>query len=168
MGASGRQIAIWSSTAKQFARLSARERFLMLIMIIAAAIATYVLAVATPSEDSRVTLRQETEQANALNRRVEALGAIDADTTRPADPRPLPVLLAETAEDFDVTLSRLSERDAGVELEVASLPFDALVVWLHALMNTYGVIVESIEINRTLEPASVSARISFSTSLAGQ
>lgn len=157
-----------SVVTRLWSRLSMRERFLIYAMLVASAVAVHVFLVARPHEERRAALVSEAEQATRLLERVAALGAVDFTASEVADPRPVAVLLADTAAEFGISLSRLSERDNSVELEVATLSFEVLVRWLHELMNAYGVEVERLELTRSLEPGTISARLALSMEKTGQ
>ncbi len=148
--------------SKMTARLSSRERILLLVASITGAVAAFYVGVDRPSEARQASLLQAVEQATLLSQRLATLDVVNENPTTLPDPRSLAVLVSETADERNVVLSRLSERGSGVELEIASLPFEVLVGWLHALMNEYGAIVEAVEITREIEPATVSARVSLS------
>lgn len=162
-----KKIIGWSLFTRAWSRLSMRERFLIYAMVFSSTIAAHVFLVAQPHEERRAALVLEADQATRLIQRITQLGQLDHGDSKITDTRPLPVLVADTAEEFDVSLSRLSERDSSVDLEITSLSFDILAQWLHALMNTYAVEIESLEITRTLEPGTVSARFAVSASRSG-
>lgn len=168
MSGSRRIVSSASVVTRLWSRLSVRERFLIYTMLFAAAVAAHVFLVVRPHEERRAALEAEAEQATRLLERVAALGAVDITASEVTDPRPVAVLVADTAAELGISLSRLSERDNSVELEMATLSFEVLVRWLHDLMNVYGVEVERLELTRSLEPGMISARLALSMEKTGQ
>lgn len=151
-----------SNGRRTFARLTARERFLLLGGFIVVTAAWFHLAIQRPHHDLQAALLREADQADQLAARLGMMTSTDVGSARLVDPRPLPVLAVEVSGQFGVSLSRLSEREAVVDLETEPMTFELLVSWLHSLMNEYGVVVETIEITRQLEPGTVSARLTLS------
>ncbi|UWQ23149.1 type II secretion system protein M [Jannaschia sp. W003] len=140
------------------ARLNPRERVLVLGVLPAAALlAGWWLAWVPLAEARADALRQ------IAGYRAVALAASGTDAlpvpTAAADPRPLPVRVTASAEGFALPLRRIEPEGERLRLTVDAVPFEALLEWLAALEGEAGARLAAVEIDRRIEPGTVSARI---------
>ncbi|KAF0675835.1 type II secretion system protein GspM [Profundibacterium mesophilum] len=142
-------------------RLTARERLLLAAGAAALALFAAVQMVWLPLQERAAVHRGE------IAAYLELTAAARDAAARPARPAPPPPLepaasrVTRSAEAAGLTLTRLEPQAAGVTVLLAEARFAPLVDWLAALEAEDGLKVTAAEIDRRLEPGSVSARITL-------
>jgi general secretion pathway protein M len=76
-----------------------------------------------------------------------------------ADPRSLPVIVADTAAEAGLDLRRLQERDRTVSVQIDAAPADAVLLWIETLEQRGGLRLMAVTLTRLDAPGTVSATL---------
>lgn len=140
-------------------RLSARERLLVLVMLLLGVGAAVYGGLLVPQGEARTRAQAEIERFGAVARRIDAVGP--AFSPRAADTRPVPAIVAESARDSAIPIRRLESEGALTRLTLDEVGFEVLMTWLADLDTAHTIRVASIEMERSPEPGVVTARITL-------
>ena len=146
-----------------YARLSERERRIVLLGGIAAAVLLLLAIVLPLSRNiSQTRLRVTTKQADLafIQSAVPQLAAAGPGIGSAATGESLVVLIDSSARESGLGKSLSSSQptpDKGLRIRLDHVPFDALVAWLARLSQQHGVRVESAEIESAGEVGFVNA-----------
>ena len=140
---------------------SPRERVLLGAGLLAGAVYLAVTLVWQPLQEQRGAL------ADRIARHDRALSALAAQPALSAapndlaadDPRPLNIILTETAADFQIAIRRLEPEGQSAALTLDDAGFETVILWLDALEADQGLRLNSIELTRRPTPGTVSARL---------
>lgn len=139
---------------------SGRERLLLLILGAGLAAYLVVVAVAQPllaARDAALTRIGSHEVALAQLAALPEGGV----APRPADSRPVPAIVTETAPAFDLAIRRIEPEGNGARLVIEDAGFAEILTWIEALEREHGLRLAAIEIDRRPEPGIVSARLTL-------
>ena len=147
-----------------FGKLTLREQRIVLVALVLA-VAVLLLAVMLPL-DRKVTAAQQrvsTKQADLAWIRSVAprLSALHANAAL-AGGESLVVLVDRTARAAGIARGMTNSQVAGdgsLTLRLEQVPFDALVMWMAALVQQHGVHVSASTIDRTATAGVVSATV---------
>lgn len=128
----------------------------MVLLGVGAAIYSLVLV---PQQEARAQAAQQIERFETVSARLDSAGPMVA--ARPLDTRPVPAIVAESARDRAIPIQRLEPEGALTRLSLDTVGFDTLMLWLADLDTLHRVRVASIEMERQLEPGTVTARIAL-------
>ena len=141
-------------------RLSARERVLLLLMVLAGALAAGYALFWEPMAQARTAALNEIERTDRLAAQLapwrgEGLPAL------PVAAENLTAVVAETARDRGLSIRRLEPEEGGARVSLDETDFDDLLEWLTELQVDHAVRVAAIEIERRPEPGIVAARMTL-------
>jgi type II secretory pathway component PulM len=92
--------------------------------------------------------------------RVEAMQPGGGVSKRPANDQPLYLLVSNTAPSYGLEPPRTRMNGPnGVDVTVQNASFDALMAWLVALHDMYGVDVETVSITNARDPGLVNGNL---------
>jgi type II secretory pathway component PulM len=92
--------------------------------------------------------------------RIEATRGSEVVSNRRANDKPLYLLVSDTAPSFGLEQPRARMNGpSGVDVTVQNASFDALMAWLVALHDMYGVDVETVSITNAREPGLVNGNL---------
>ena len=138
-------------------RLTGRERALIAIALPLILIALAWRFAWMPLDAARQAAQAEIAAYRGI---IAAAATADAPAIAPpADPRPLATCVTATAEAAGLVLRRLEPEGDRLRLTVDAAPFAVLMDWIAALEERDGARVVAVEIDRRIEPGTVSARI---------
>jgi general secretion pathway protein M len=148
-----------------FYGLQMRERW---IVILGAAIAVAIILfgfVVRPLRAELVTLRAavDTKQRLLVDvARVEMAQPAGVASNRQGANQTLYVIIPTTASSYGLGNPRTRQNGpSGVDVTLQGVPFDAIVAWLVALHDTYGVDVENLSFTNAREPGLVNGQVSL-------
>jgi general secretion pathway protein M len=136
---------------------TARERVLIAILVLFAAVFLVVTTVWQPLLRHRIAL---TDDIARYARATTALSAIPAGLTVPvtAD-MPLPSVITDTAATFQLTIRRLQPSEGAADITLDDAPFDAVLLWLDALERDHGLRIINLTLTRRPEPGLVATNL---------
>jgi general secretion pathway protein M len=82
-----------------------------------------------------------------------------AQTTTPTDPRPVPVIITESAATFQLTIRRLQPTGDQVQIVLEDAPFEAVILWIDALATDHALTLQSLDLIRRPAPGMVAATL---------
>ena len=148
-----------------FYGLQPRERWILSIGTVAAAIMALWIGVLRPLQTETVALQAQVETKQRLLLEVSRLegsqpsssarGRMGADQT-------LVVIVSNTAAAHGLDLPRTRPNGpSGIDVTFQGASFDALVTWLVTLHTSYGVDVETASFSSAREPGLVNGQLSL-------
>lgn len=81
---------------------------------------------------------------------------VQATTT---DPRPIPVIITDSAAAFQLTIRRLQPTGDVVQIVLEDAPFDAVLLWIDALTTDHALTLQSLDLIRRPAPGVVAATL---------
>lgn len=146
--------------------LSLAQREQLAVLVLAAAVGAWLLAVLLllPLERSRERMAASNRATAELLQRVDGLASAlrqqRASDDGPAPSRNLTGLLNGSAEAAGLRITRLQPNSSGaVQLRFESVPFAALLRWLHDLEHGQGLRLEEVSISQAGAAGRVSATL---------
>jgi general secretion pathway protein M len=136
---------------------SLRER---LLMALAAALAAGWIAIAVvwqPLVRHRAALEDRIARYERGLTALESAGLPAAASPAVTDDRAAPVILTDSAAQFDLAIRRLETDGAGARLVLEDTSFDGIILWIEALERDHGLTVTDIEMSRRPSPGIVGA-----------
>ena len=153
-----------------FDSLQPRERAIVSIGAIAAAVIVFWGYVWTPLQNGRADLQTSVAEKKQLLTslyRSSSLSVDSLDSSAAEPQQSLVLLIAQTAQGAGLSNAITSSRPDGpnnINVTVQNVPFDLLVNWLVALQQNYGVSVQGASINNTRQIGQVSGQLALSRS----
>ncbi len=153
-----------------FESLQPRERAMVSIGAVAAAVIVFWGYVWTPLQNGRADLQTSVAEKRQLLTSLYRSSAISVEPVAgdaSASQQSLVLLIAQTAQGAGLANAITSSRPDGpnnINVTVQNVPFDLLVNWLVALQQNYGVSVQGASINNTRQIGQVSGQLALSRS----
>ena len=148
-----------------FFGLQQRERAIVVVGAVAAAIIVLWGLVLKPLGDMTAELRTSVELKQRLLAEVTRVEAVQPGTNvadrRGAD-QTLLVVISNTAAAHGLGQPRTRQNGpSGIDVTLQGASFDSLVAWLVTLRGTYGVDVDTASFNSAREPGLVNGQVSL-------
>jgi type II secretory pathway component PulM len=144
-----------------FYGLQPRERLIVAIGATAAVLIVVWGLVVSPlrAETARLQASVDRNQRLLVDvSRYQGEGPLDPVDGQPGRDQPLPYLVSSTVGTYGLEEPRTrANGPSGVDVTWQNASFDAIVAWLVALHDSYGVDVETASITPTREPGFVNA-----------
>ena len=149
-----------------YAGLQTREQRFVAIGGIGSAVLILMVLVLMPLQSAVSTAlkRNETKREDLAWMRLNAPEIRNAGNQLAADTGEAPVVLVDRiGREFGLasSLRGTQPNGTGVRVQMEAAPFDALITWLAALDQRYGLAIESITVDRAARPGVVNASITF-------
>ena len=146
--------------------LQARERKMVLIGGIAVAVLILFVGILMPLHASVAKARDRVAmQREDLAWITQNASEVQAAGNNFAASNESPIVLVDrTGREAGLSQSLRGTQpsgNSGVRVQLEAAPFDALVIWLAALEQRHGVVIESITIDRAARPGLVNASVSL-------
>ena len=150
-----------------YAGLQQREQRMVAIGGVTVAILILVLGILTPLQSavSSGVKRNETKREDLAWMQANAQEIRAAGNQVAGDTGEAPVVLVDRVgreAGLASALRGTQPNGTGVRVQLEAAPFDTLVTWLATLDERYGLAIESITVDRTAQPGTVNASITFS------
>lgn len=153
-----------------FLRFSTREQMALLTMMLVVVIYLVAVLAVLPLQRAREQLIQTNVATAELLQRVDGLAsaliAQREGAAAPASSRNLTSLLNNSAVAAGLRIARVQPNSRGaVQLRLESVPFAALLRWLHELESVQGLLLEELSVSQGGAPGIVSASLRVTQSL---
>jgi general secretion pathway protein M len=150
-----------------YAGLQSREQRMVAVGGISVAVLILLFGILMPLQSavSSAVKRNETKREDLAWMRVNAPEVRASGGQLPADTGEAPVVLVDRIgreAGLGTALRGTQPNGTGVRVQLEAAPFDTLVAWLATLDERYGLAIESITVDRTAQPGTVNASITFS------
>ncbi len=150
-----------------YAGLQPREQRVVVVGAVVVAALILVLGILLPlhSAVSNAARRNDGKREDLAWMQAHAAEIRATDNRLPPDTGEAPVVIVDRAgREAGLTdaLRGTQPNGNGVRVQLEGAPFDAVVVWIAALDERYGLALESITVDRTARPGLVNASITFS------
>ncbi len=151
---------------RRYAGLQPREQRMVGVGAVAVGLLLLVGGVLLPLQTavSTAVKRAETRRADLAWMRVNAPEIQAAGATLMLDSTEAPVVVVDRVgreSGLGSALQGTQPSGNGVRVQLGAAPFDALITWIAALDQRYGLAIESISIDRADRPGVVNANITF-------
>lgn len=140
------KLTVWWQT------LSARERQLVSLLAGFVVLFTVTMGIIKPiqtyasrAEQQLATQRSLQQWVMTTSAEIEALRVQHGTGVRSI---PINNAIAQSAQRYNIELSRIENRDEDVQVWLAPLPFDQLTRWLDTLKAQYGITASALDIER--------------------
>jgi general secretion pathway protein M len=122
-----------------------------------AALLMWICAVAVwqPLQAKRVSLAAQTARYQAAAQMLANPEKVAANS----DPRPVPVIVAETAATFGLMVRRLQPAGDAVQIVLEDAPFEDVLLWIEALTTDHALQLQSVDLIRRPAPGVVAATL---------
>jgi len=150
--------------SRWFFGLEMRERWIVgLGAAVAAAIILWGLVRPLRAEVTALRSAVETKQRLLVDvARVDVAQPANVGGNRQGSDQALLVVISNTAASYGLGQPRTrADGPSNVDVTLQGLPFDAVVAWLVALHDTYGVDVETASFGSAREPGLVNGQVSL-------
>lgn len=140
--------------------LSLREKALILAMIVVSTLAAGYVYAWEPLAQARARSLAEIERADRAAARLAAYDgpAVQRD---PAARETLGVLIASSAIEHGIAISRLEPEGSFARVSISKVKFEMFIGWLADLKSSRAARVAAVEIERLTEPGVVAARLTL-------
>jgi general secretion pathway protein M len=150
-----------------YSGLQEREQRVVAVGGVAVAVLVLVLGILMPLQSavSSAVKRNETKRQDLAWMRANAPEIRAAGGQLAADTGEAPVVVVDRVgreAGLAGALRGTQPNGNGVRVQLEAAPFDTLVTWLATLDERYGLAVESVTVDRTAQPGTVNASITFS------
>jgi general secretion pathway protein M len=81
--------------------------------------------------------------------------------TQTLDPRPIPAIITEAAETFDLKISRLQPLNGQVQLTLEDAPFETVLLWIEALQRDDALHLVDLALTRRPAPGVVGTTLTL-------
>jgi type II secretory pathway component PulM len=142
--------------------LQQRERWIVSIGLAAGAVIVMWWSMARLGDEMELLRTSvDTKQRLLIDvARIEATQPSGVASNREANNQPLYLLVDQTAPAYGLQQPRArANGPSGVDVTVQNASFDALMAWLVALHDMYGVDVETVSITNAREPGLVNGNL---------
>ncbi|WP_031549644.1 type II secretion system protein GspM [Parvularcula oceani] len=149
-----------SAVTDAYARLSPRERLLVLLAAALLGVLILWFAVFGPilaARDAAKASYAEAAQTYALVQRAAATPR----TETPGSAEPLRSVLSQTAAQAGLTIDRYDIQENAIDLTVASTAADTLYSWLGELSRRHGIVVREGTVREVGEGGEITARLTL-------
>lgn len=158
--------ALIANLRRRYAGLQQREQRMVGMGAVAVGLLLLVGAVLLPlhAAVSTALKRTETKRTDLAWMRVNAPEIQAAGATLMIDSTEAPVVVVDRVgreTGLGTALRGTQPSGQGVRVQLEAAPFDALITWIAALDQRYGLAIESITIDRADRPGVVNANITF-------
>jgi general secretion pathway protein M len=155
-----------ANLGRRYAALQPREQRMVGIGAVAVGLLLLVGGVVLPLQTgvSTAQKRAETRRADLAWMRVNAPEVQAGRATAMVDSTEAPVVVVDRVgreSGLGSALRGTQPSGNGVRVQLEAAPFDALITWIAALDQRYGLAIESITIDRADRPGVVNANITF-------
>ncbi len=153
---------------RRYAGLQPREQRMVRLGAVAVGLLLLVGGVLMPLQAAVSTAlkRAETRRADLEWMRVNAPEIQAAGATPMLDSAEAPVVVVDRVgreSGLGGAMKGTQPSGNGVRVQLGDAPFDALITWIAALDQRYGLAIESITIDRADRPGVVNANITFAS-----
>ncbi len=150
-----------------YAGLQPREQRMVAVGGVGVAVLILLFGILMPLQSavSSAVKRNDTKREDLAWMRVNAPEIRASGGQLPADTGEAPVVLVDRVgreAGLGSALRGTQPNGTGVRVQLEAAPFDTLVSWLATLDERYGLAIESITVDRTAQPGTVNASITFS------
>jgi general secretion pathway protein M len=150
-----------------YAGLRSREQRMVAVGGVCVAVLILLFGILMPLQSavSSAVKSNETKREDLAWMRVNAPEIRGSGGQLPADTGEAPVVLVDRVgreAGLGSALRGTQPNGSGVRVQLEAAPFDTLVSWLATLDERYGLAIESITVDRTAQPGTVNASITFS------
>ena len=147
--------------------LQPREQRVVAVGAVVVAVLILLLGILMPLQSavSGAARRNDGKRDDLAWMQANAAEIHAAQNRLPADTGEAPVVTVDRAgREAGLTdaLRSTQPNGTGVHVQLEGAPFDAMVVWIAALDERYGLALESITVDRTAKPGLVNASVTFS------
>jgi general secretion pathway protein M len=150
-----------------YAGLQPREQRMVAVGGVCVVVLILLFGILMPLQSavSSAVRSNETKREDLAWMRVNAPEIRASGGQLPADTGEAPVVLVDRVgreAGLGSALRGTQPNGTGVRVQLEAAPFDTLVSWLATLDERYGLAIESITVDRTAQPGTVNASITFS------
>jgi general secretion pathway protein M len=150
-----------------YAGLQSREQRMVAVGGVCVAVLILLFGILMPLQSavSSAVKSNETKREDLAWMRVNAPEIRASGGQLPADTGEAPVVLVDRVgreAGLGSALRGTQPNGTGVRVQLEAASFDTLVSWLATLDERYGLAIESITVDRTAQPGTVNASITFS------
>ena len=150
-----------------YAGLQPREQRMVAVGGVGVAVLILLFGILMPLQSavSSAVKSNETKREDLAWMRVNAPEIRASGGQLPADTGEAPVVLVDRVgreAGLGSALRGTQPNGTGVRVQLEAASFDTLVSWLATLDERYGLAIESITVDRTAQPGTVNASITFS------
>lgn len=147
--------------------LQPREQRVVAVGAVVMAVLILVLGILMPLQlaVSGAARRNDGKREDLVWMQANAAEIRAAQDRLPAVAGEAPVVIVDRAgraAGLTDSLGGTQPNGTGVRVQLEGAPFDAVVVWIAALDERYGLALESITVDRTAKPGLVNASVTFS------
>jgi general secretion pathway protein M len=143
-------------------RLSFREQRLLLIGGGLATVMLSYFAVIAPlqqrAETATARLQAEQQLFSWVEERANLIIQLRKQGIVATNQEPLNKVIADSSKQMSITLIRIQPRDELLQIWVDALPFNRLLDWLELLNKQYGITVDALDIERSVQPGVVDVK----------
>ena len=150
-----------------YAGLQEREQRMVAVGGVCVGVLILLFGILMPLQSavSSAVKSNETKREDLAWMRINAPEIRASGGQLPADTGEAPVVLVDRVgrkAGLGSALRGTQPNGTGVRVQLEAAPFDTLVAWLATLDERYGLAIESITVDRTAQPGTVNASITFS------
>ena len=132
-----------------------RERVMLLGLGALALLWLAIAGIWQPLQAHRTSLASQIARYDAAAQML----ANPAQIAAPTDPRPVPVIITETAATFQLTIRRLQPTGDQVQIVLEDAPFEPVLLWVEALLRDHALTLQSLDLIRRPAPGVVAATL---------
>lgn len=139
-----------------------RERLLLGVALAFAVTWLGIAAIWQPLRHYRANLEVTiTRYESGLVALQNPLFSTQGPQTPTADSPPVPVILTDTADIFQLVIRRLEAEGTGARVVLEEATFEQVIFWLEALERDHGLRVSDLEMTRRPAPGIVSVNLAL-------
>lgn len=135
-----------------------RERTLLLGLAVTIAIWLGIVGAWQPLQAQRISLAAQIARYQSAAERLANPGLVAA----PADARPIPVIITESAADFQLAIRRLQPAGEEVQIVLEDAPFEPVLLWIDVLTADHALQLRALELIRRPAPGVVAVTLTVS------
>jgi general secretion pathway protein M len=151
----GQRVTAW------WEAFSSRERALIGVMTVAAAVVLLFYGVVRPLASIRAHARADITTFEALNARLSTLDPKMEDAPPEQRTGAATAIAAEVAAEVGVTLDRNVAEGEGARIAIGEAPFDRIVAWVAAIERSSPLRISGLRLTRRPTPGFVVAEIAI-------